>query len=270
MVDWKSVFEEIASEIYRGVKPIFRTAKVGEIIGRGAGGDLTRHIDALAEGIAIKTLERNNVSCILVSEETGTKTIGQNAKDYVILDPVDGTTNTFCGIPFFCTSIALASEPQLTSVKLGLIKDLNSGATFYAGAGKGAYEGEKPLISSNVTTVAEAMIGIEVSIPGNTKFLASLVPLLSTTKKIRHLGSTALETCYVGAGLMDAFIDNRGMIRATDIAAAYLIVKEAGGVMVTPKGEELDMILKATERTAYIAAANKTLADDIIRLLKTG
>jgi fructose-1,6-bisphosphatase/inositol monophosphatase family enzyme len=47
------------------------------------------------------------------------------------------------------------------------------------------------------------------------------------------------------------------------------MVREAGGIMVTPDGSELDMALKATERTSYIAAGNKALCNDVIRLLKT-
>ena len=64
MVDWNKLFNEIASEIYRNVKPIIHTRQAEEIVGKGVGGDLTRRVDALAENIAIKILVKNDASCI--------------------------------------------------------------------------------------------------------------------------------------------------------------------------------------------------------------
>jgi len=65
-------------------------------------------------------------------------------------------------------------------------------------------------------------------------------------------------------------VDIRGIIRATDFAAAYLIVREAGALMVTPDGGEVDMELKATTRTSFVAATNKAICSKILRLLNTG
>ncbi len=95
-----------------------------------------------------------------------------------------------------------------------------------------------------------------------------LIPLLEKTKHLRHFGADALEICYVADGKTDAFIDIRGKLRVTDIAAAYLIIREAGGIMVTPEGDELDVALDATQRVAFIAAASKTFYTEIQKLLK--
>jgi len=268
MVNWKQLFSEIAWEIYRSVKPILHTHQAEEIVGRGTGGDLTRHIDALAEDVAIKILEKSGVSCILVSEECGTRVIGEEAKDYVVLDSVDGTTNALRGISFFSTSLALSTGPHLSNVKLGLVMDLNNSTIFLAEKDKGAYEGESRLRPSSVTNIDDALISVEVSLPGNKEHIIRLIPLITKTGKIRHLGSTALELCYVASGSLDAFVDTRNLIRATDLSAAYLILREAGGVIATPEGGKLDMELKAMERTSFVAAANPTIYDNIIKLLK--
>ena len=98
--------------------------------------------------------------------------------------------------------------------------------------------------------------------------LLYLLPVLTKALKIRIIGSTALELCYVASGALDAFIEFRGMTRVTDLAAAYLILKESGGIIVTSKGEDLNMPLRADARTEFISAANEALYLEILNSLK--
>jgi myo-inositol-1(or 4)-monophosphatase len=64
-------------------------------------------------------------------------------------------------------------------------------------------------------------------------------------------------------GLMDIFIDLRNKIRVQDIAAGYLIVKEAGGLLLDERFEDLDSDLSYETRISFIAAANQKILDDI-------
>jgi myo-inositol-1(or 4)-monophosphatase len=95
-----------------------------------------------------------------------------------------------------------------------------------------------------------------------------MIRIFEQTKHLRHLGANALEICYVADGTTDAFIDLRGKLRVTDMAAAQLILREAGGVITTQKGESLDAPLTATQRVSFIAAANKTIYKKIQALIK--
>jgi len=89
------------------------------------------------------------------------------------------------------------------------------------------------------------------------------MPVLQKSRHLRHLGANALELCYVADGTTDAFIDLRSKLRVTDIAAAYLILLEAGGIMVTPEGTELNAPLDAAQRLSFIATANMPLHETI-------
>jgi myo-inositol-1(or 4)-monophosphatase len=82
---------------------------------------------------------------------------------------------------------------------------------------------------------------------------------MQKTRHLRHLGANALEVCYVADGTTEAFIDMRGKLRVTDVAAAYLILKEANGIMVTPEGKEVNVQLAPTQRVSFIAAANNVI-----------
>jgi myo-inositol-1(or 4)-monophosphatase len=270
MIDWLNLFQEASEKVCRKVKPILGSEKAKKVMGMGAGGDLTKYIDLLAEKIVIETLEAKDASCTLISEECGLRKIGKSSGDYVILDSIDGTTNATHSIPFVSTSIAHATNGFLNSVDVALVKDLYRNTIFTAIRGKGANGGGKPLKSSTIGTLGKAIIAVDLSFQDNLPTLLSqLLPILCKTLKIRTLGSTALEVCYVASGALDAFIDLRGMTRATDLAAAYLILKESGGISTKPSGEDLNMLLKADARTAFFSAANKVLSGEILQNLKT-
>ena len=270
MIDWLNLFREISEEVCHKVKPILGSEKAKEVIGIGAGGDLTKYIDLLAEKIVVEKLEAKEASCTLISEECGMRKIGKTSGDYVILDSIDGTTNATHNIPFVSTSIEHATNGFLNSVDIALVKDLYQNTVFTAIRGKGANGGGKPLKPSTIDALGKAIIAVDLSFQDNLPTLLNrLLPILCKSLKIRILGSTALEMCYVASGALDAFIDLRGMTRAPDLAAAYLILKESGGTVTKPSGEDLNIPLKADARTAFFSAANKSLSGEILKNLKT-
>ena len=114
VVNWIRILEEISNEVYTSVKPLMGTEKSRETVGIGASGDLTREIDIIAEEVIIDYLERNHISCILVSEECGVRRIGKSPKTYVIVDSVDGTTNAMRGNKLRFNLNSYLTDEQLT------------------------------------------------------------------------------------------------------------------------------------------------------------
>ena len=268
MTDWPRLFKEATTEILRETQPLFGSLKAKEELGMGAGGDITRYIDALAESIVIGKLQNNSVSCTLVSEEKGTQEILGGGTDYVILDGIDGTTNALHRIPFSATSIAHSSGPSLGQVDYGLVVDLNSGTEFTAMKNRGAYENNRPVSPSAITRLEEAVVSVELSYRKDFSWLVKrLMPVMSHASKLRQLGSTALENAYVASGILDAFVDLRGLSRAVDLAAAALIVREAGAYIVAPDGKDLDMELGADVRTSFVSTGNRILIEEILDLI---
>jgi myo-inositol-1(or 4)-monophosphatase len=64
-------------------------------------------------------------------------------------------------------------------------------------------------------------------------------------------------------GLMDIFIDLRDKIRIQDIAAGYIIVKEAGGLLLDAEFNSLDADLSYDTRVSFIAAATHEILEEI-------
>jgi len=63
--------------------------------------------------------------------------------------------------------------------------------------------------------------------PGDT--LALFAPFLSRLQGVRRDGSAALNLAYVACGRFDLFWESK--LHAWDVAAAALLVEEAGGVI---------------------------------------
>jgi myo-inositol-1(or 4)-monophosphatase len=105
----------------------------------------------------------------------------------------------------------------------------------------------------------------------NTYKIQAVAPQLSeliqATKHIRHFGANALELCYVADGLTDAFVDIRGKLRATDVAAGFFIVKQAGGIVTDLKGKPIDLKLDPKQTVKFVASGNGEIHEKILRLI---
>jgi myo-inositol-1(or 4)-monophosphatase len=106
----------------------------------------------------------------------------------------------------------------------------------------------------------------------NTYKIKPLAPKLSNliqaTKHIRHFGANALELCYVADGLTDAFVDIRGKLRTTDVAAGFFILKQAGGIVTSPEGAPVDATMDPKQTVKFVASGNKEIHEQILKLLK--
>ena len=94
--------------------------------------------------------------------------------------------------------------------------------------------------------------------------MTRLNPIYENYEHTRHFGANALEMAMFAKGLMDVFIDLRNKIRIQDIAAGYVIVKEAGGILVDENLNQLDANLSYETRISFIAAANQGILDEIM------
>ena len=266
-MDWSNILKQCSHKMTKEILALFGSVEADELY-KGEKGSTMKKIDMAAEEALIGTLNDHNVSCTLISEETGVKEIGLNPKMfYVTIDPLDGTTNAVRGLPFIAISIAVSETPYLQNVNTALVSDPIHNVNYTARKGLGAFRNEEKIHSSLTSSLKEAVISIRLNTSKARENIESLTGLIKKTRHLRYLGANALELCHVADGTTDAFIGLRGKLRVTDIAAAYLILREAGGIMVTLEGKELDAPLTSTQRVSFIAAANTLLYEPIKKLL---
>ena len=255
-IDWQPIFTECKNNIQTAIKPCLKTLKAPlPNLGMGAGGDLMKPVDLAAETAIVDTLQQHGVSFTLISEESGIKTFGEKPEEcYLTVDPIDGTTNLMHGLPFYASSIAVSEKPELADVYAGMVVDLVHDLAYTAFEGKGAYRDGKRIETSKTAQLDEAVIGLDLNTYKAKVVVPKVTALIESTTHIRHFGANALEICFVANGLTDAFVDLRGKIRTTDVAARFLIVKEAGGIVTTPDNKAVNVKLDPKQTLSFIAS----------------
>ena len=255
------ILREASKKIYENVKDLAGTEEAGGHFGIGAGGDISRNIDMIAEKTVLDYLKEINFECIVLGEECGRVELSDNPKGFVIMDAIDGSANSVRGVPFFCSSLAFATENKLSSIKDGVITNLSNGEMYWASKDKGSFFNDSKIHVYDKEPIYK-IVGINTS-GATSEMMKKLHPIFEQHNHTRHFGANALEMAMFARGLMDIFIDLRKKIRIQDIAAGYLIVKEAGGLLLDEKFESLDADLSYETRVSFIAVANQKILDDV-------
>ncbi|MDA8778959.1 inositol monophosphatase, partial [Candidatus Pelagibacter bacterium] len=175
--------------------------------------DFVTKTDKNVEKILIEELSKIKKNYSFITEETGI--ISNTDKDNIwIIDPIDGTTNFLHGIPHFAICIALKSKDEIVS---GLIFDPIKDEMFFAEKDKGAFMNNQRLRVSNKNSIDDCLFS---SNHEGVKF---------SDLNMRYSGCAALDLAYVASGRLDGFFHNK--INLWDVAAGFLLVKEAGGIV---------------------------------------
>ena len=255
------VLRNASRMVYQNVKGMAGTDAAAGHNGIGAGGDVSRNIDILAERTVLDYLREIDFGCVVLGEECGRVEIARNPGGYVIMDAIDGSANAVRGVPFFCCSLAFATGDRLSSITDGVVTDLSSGDQYWASRGAGCFM-NKERIGVRGGDPVYKIVGINTSGAGGG-LMRRLEPVFANHNHLRHFGANALEMAMFARGLMDVCIDLRGRIRVQDLAAGYILVKEAGGLILDGDFEPLDSDLSYKTRLSFVAAANRRILDEV-------
>jgi myo-inositol-1(or 4)-monophosphatase len=236
-----------------------------DIVGIGEGGDETMGFDNIAEHAIVEYLQ-NFESFTLVSEEAGVQIIGSNPNGFVILDPIDGSKNLSQGLHLCCIAIAFGTKLTINDIEVAVILDIFSGRCYHAIRREGAYRDFKRIKPAVLKQLDECIVGVDSEFPAYRTMKASSKLQMQRIRYTRHLGSNALELCYVADGTIDGFVDLRGVFRGTDLAAASLILQEAGATIIDEKGQVLAGKCTNDETYSLVAACDSQLAKQLLQL----
>jgi myo-inositol-1(or 4)-monophosphatase len=221
--------------------------------------DFVTTADHRTERILIEELSRVRSGYGFLMEESGAIE-GSDKTHRFIIDPIDGTTNFMHGIPQFAVSIALEREGQLVSA---VVFNPVTDEMFVAERGHGAYLNDKRLRVAGRKTLSEILVASGAPFMGKAgreQFLSELDAVVAATAGMRRIGAASLDLAWVAAGRFDAFWERE--LKAWDIAAGILIVREAGGVVCDLDGR--DRMLE----TGHILATNEHLKQPMLDLLR--
>lgn len=250
--------KKLALNIYDKVNPLLGTTKAAETYEQGAGGDISMHIDLVAEEILLNTLEQEGFNGLVISEEFGEKYVGDKEKaiedqNVLIVDPVDGSNNAVRGIPYCSVSIAYAVGKTIKDISKAVVLNLSTKDIYWTERGKGAYLNEKKIRVSNLDISDKCFFELNLPAQNIRKNMQKLNPIIARFYRVRILGSSALTLCQIASGSMEAFINLRESNRLVDVAAGYLLLEEAGGKFFSIDGKEFNQDLSIDLKFPFIA-----------------
>lgn len=210
--------------------------------------------DMEANKIIIGAIKKSYPQHSILSEESGFE---DNNSDYKwVIDPLDGTHNFLHGIPVFGTSIALEHKNE---VILGVLHFPLLGMSVAAEKGKGAFLNGKRINVSYKKDLEHSFVLFEFSYANRkekTEFLESFV---HKTIDVRNFGSAIYNLMLIACGCAESYV-----VLSTnewDVAAGFLIVKEAGGKITGLKGQKWNF----SERQYVIS--NGYVHDELLKIL---
>lgn len=251
----------IGLAVQRAVRDAAQSPRRADVIAQGADGTPTEELDRVAEAEVLRMLARLGVDWNVVSEEAGR--VERGGARTLVVDPVDGTSNAVRHVPYSTVSLALGVD-DLASVDVGVVHDLVRGTTYWAERGRGAFRDGRRISVRPWKGGGEFVL---LNLGGFASPRA--VALAGGVRRVRALGCASLEMTLVAEGAADAYVFENAEaprnLRATDIAAAYRIVLEAGGHVADARGRPVERFpLGVTERTTVAAWGDAALAPRIL------
>ncbi|MBI1205602.1 MAG: 3'(2'),5'-bisphosphate nucleotidase CysQ, partial [Rhodopseudomonas sp.] len=160
-----------------------------------------------------------------------------------IVDPIDGTRAYIAGFPDWTISVALVENgrPSLAALFAPVTDEM-----FIAAAGAGATLNGQPMTADRGTGLSG------VKIAGPKRYLDRMAGLVTDSQPLPKIHSLALRLTRVAHGALDLAFATPGS-HDWDLAAADLLVHEAGGAMTDLSGQSLRYNQPHTVHGALIA-----------------
>ncbi|HLC93134.1 MAG TPA: inositol monophosphatase family protein [archaeon] len=177
-----------------------------------------------------------------------------------VIDPIDGTTNFFHGVEQFAVSVAFVKNGI---VQCGCVYNPVTKNLYSAQLGKGAFLNKNKIHVSKTSDMLQSLLVSGFPYESESlkeKTYKSIIALRDNCQDIRRFGSASLDMCFVAHGICDGFFEYD--LKPWDVAAAMLIVREAGGRVTDINGEEAGL------NSGHFLATNKVLHEGILKHLE--
>lgn len=220
--------------------------------------NIVTEVDKTCEKLITEYLKDKFPTHDILSEE-GTD-LKKNSDWLWIIDPLDGTVNYAHGYPLFAVSIALLNKGEPV---VGVVYEPNREELFVAEKGGGSLLNEKPIRVSKTKDVYSSLIatGFAYNVADcDQNNLEQFSRFIKKCHALRRDGVASTDLCYVACGRFDGFWEL--YLKPWDIAAAALIVQEAGGCVSMLNGKALDIF------GDEIVASNGIIHEEMLGILK--
>lgn len=254
----------VAHEAGAIVRQAFPQTALTQVDLKGAVNPVTG-TDTAAEALIIERLREAFPDHRILAEEThgdDWRAWDEPGPPMWLIDPLDGTVNFAHGFPFVGVSLALLVEGKPV---VGVVYDPLRDETFAASAGGGTTRNGQCVRVSPVARLADAFLATgfaydrRTAVDNNTQRLDHF---LRRSQGVRRAGSAAIDLSYVACGRLDGFWEKG--LHPWDVAAATLIVQEAGGRVTDFDGGPNYL------SGEFFLASNGLIHDEMLRVIREG
>ena len=252
----KEILYKAAIESGKIIKEYFETKFIIE--SKDVISNLVTEVDKKSESKIIEVIRNEFPNHNILSEEIGALDTDSDVK--WIIDPIDGTINYAHSIPICCVSIGIEKKGEII---FGLVYNPMSGELFFSEKGKGAFLNDKKISISNEDNLYKSLLvtGFPYDTGNNPhKPVKVFAEFVNSDIPVRRLGSAALDLCWTACGRFDGFWEYN--LNPWDVAAGYLIMTEAGGVVSDFDGNNFSVYKKE------ILATNGLIHNHMLRMIK--
>jgi len=191
-----------------------------------------------------------------LSEETADDTIRLSRRFVWVVDPIDGTRAFMSGSPDWAVCVALLDNGRPV---LGVVHAPAGATTYTALSGGGALSNGRPIQTSGLA----ALTGARIAGP---KPMLDALARQETFTAADKIPSLALRLTRIADGTIDAGLVSPDA-RDWDLAAADLVLNEAGGQVTTADGEPL-RYNRETPIHGMLMASGSSLAAPLAEALR--
>ncbi|MER5394169.1 inositol monophosphatase family protein, partial [Saccharopolyspora sp. NPDC002686] len=243
-----------ASAAFRDARAQFDRAQLAETSSVGADGTASMRLDLLVEAAIAEVAEAHRIN--LLSEEVGFADNGSAMT--LVADPVDGTANAAAGVPLsaFAGAIAVDGKPVEA-----LTCWLDTGRCWHAVSGQRAEfrtSGRRELDGAAVSLLRP-----------HERSADAWWRVTKRAARVRILSTSCLEAMLVAEGSTDAFADaDSDTHRIVDLAAAMVVLPEAGGAVLDVHGRPLEIDPDLRRRWSGVVAATPELAEELAEIIR--
>lgn len=196
------------------------------------------YVDKSAEEIIVNRLKNLLPEAGFKTEE-GTTAQAEDQKYVWVIDPLDGTTNFMHGCPPFAVSIGLREYDEPVA---GVVYEITADEMFKAWKNGGAWLNGKQIRVSSAAKLSESLVATGFPYSDFSrlgKYIELFTWFLKNSHGVRRLGSAATDIAYIACGRFEAFYEYG--LYPWDIAAATIILREAGGRISDFSGNEKNL-----------------------------
>ncbi len=221
--------------------------------------DIVTEADLKSEAFLIEHLRRLEPTASVLAEETASKR--DDRRPRWIIDPLDGTINYAHGLPWYGVSVAYEDTQ---GIALGILNAPAAGLTSCYVRGLVANVNGEPAQVTETSSLANAVVSVCLTSHFSKREIkrttSAIGRLAEVTRGVRVIVSAALETAFVAAGRLDAFVSLKSDI--VSHAATLPLIRSAGGKVTTLDGSEasLDNVEKI--------ASNGLIHDELLTCLR--